>query len=133
MACNLLVFVLSYKVLTTRIRFHLKTQLFISVFKKFRVRTVSYSYRFPLSTRIRSHLKTQLLNFVFKKNSRPHGIVFELFSPGTGSVTSAFSKSFVFVCPHEKGKTAFLKSSNLESVFEKLRFRLSFSSYTCGR
>ena len=36
------------KALTTRISFHLKTQLFISVFKKIRVHTVSYSYRFRL-------------------------------------------------------------------------------------
>ena len=38
----------NYKALTTRIRFHLKTQLFNSVFKKIRVHTVSYSYRFRL-------------------------------------------------------------------------------------
>ena len=43
------------------------------------------------------------LNSVFKKNLRPHGIVFLWFSPGTGSVTSAFSKSFVFLCPDENG------------------------------
>ena len=37
-------------------------------------------------------------------------------------MSSAFSKSSVFVCPHVQAKTAFSKSSTLESVFEKFRF-----------
>ena len=47
--------------------FHLKTQLFISVYKKICVHTVSYSYLFRLFIRNRFHLKTQLFNSVFKK------------------------------------------------------------------
>ena len=51
----------------------------------------------------------------------------------TDSVSSAFSKSSVFVCPNVHPKTAFLKSSTLESVFEKFCFHWSCSSDTCGR
>ena len=51
----------------------------------------------------------------------------------TDSVSSAFSKSSVFLFPHVHAKTVFLKSSTVESVFEKFRFHWSCSSDTCGR
>ena len=34
-------------------------------------------------------------------------------------MTSAFSKSSVFVCPHEHAKTTFSKISTVDSVFDK--------------
>ena len=37
-------------------------------------------------------------------------------------MTSAFSKSSVFVCPDAHAKTSFSNSSTLESVFEKFVF-----------
>ena len=37
-------------------------------------------------------------------------------------MTSAFSKSYVFVCPHVHKETAFSKRSTLESVFESSVF-----------
>ena len=39
-------------------------------------------------------------------------------------MSSAFSKSSVFVCKHIHAKTAFSKSSTLESVFRKVPFSL---------
>ena len=37
-------------------------------------------------------------------------------------MSSTFSKSSVFFCPHVHTKTAFSKRSTLENVFEKFRF-----------
>ena len=48
-------------------------------------------------------------------------------------MTSSNSKTFVFVHPHVNKKQAFSKISSLESVFEKMRFRWSFSPDTCGQ
>ena len=42
---------------------------------------------------------------------------------GTDSVSSVFSTSSVFVCPHVHAKTVFSKSSTRESFSEKFRFR----------
>ena len=37
-------------------------------------------------------------------------------------MTSLFSKTFIFICPHIKDKQAFSKISTLGTVFEKLMF-----------
>ena len=106
------------------------------------------------STRLRFCLKTQLFFLRFQKISRPH----EAFSSvhtmtinrfqnatlidttgkntaGPGfeeKLTTSFSKSCVFICPHDYGCTAFSKISTLESVFEKLRFRRRFHRFRVG-
>ena len=46
---------------------------------------------------------------------------------------SSFSKTFVFTRSHVNTKTAFSKTSILESVFENLRFRMPKTPFTCGR
>ena len=45
-------------------------------------------------------------------------------------MTSSVLKSSVFRRPHEYATASFSKISTLESVFEKLLFRSSFSYYT---
>ena len=44
-----------------------------------------------------------------------------------------FSKTFVFIYPHEYIETGYSKISTLESDFETVRFRWLFSLDTCGR
>ena len=60
-----------------------------------------------------------------KKGKRPSAILNKsalIFRRVDWNCVSAFSKSPVFVWPHVHMKTAFSKSSTLESVFEKFRF-----------
>ena len=107
-AFNTVVCRLKIKASSTRIRIFLKTHLFLSVFEKICVHTMSVFKKISVHTDTEESLTKSfcLLNWLCK----------------TKLVTSSFSKRYVFARPHDNMKTEFSKISTLDTVFEKLRF-----------
>ena len=143
---------------TYSIKFHIKAQSFCTSTKVLCVcvcgggggggggliNTIKTFWNEPLRPRLPFSKKSASTRSVFKSflpvNTYPdifeNGGSFLFFSiifACPRHLTSLFSKTSVFLCPHGSINYPVKKIYSLETVFKKLRFRLSKTPFTCER